>query len=80
VARLVTADVFRVVLVGGVTGWALGTLSARYLESLLYQVKAGEPEMLAVPPLAILAVVLLATLPAVSRALHIDPAEILRSE
>jgi ABC-type antimicrobial peptide transport system permease subunit len=68
------------VLAGGVAGWALGMGSARYLESLLYQVKAGEPEMAALPPLTILVVALVATAPAVSRALRIDPAEILRSE
>jgi len=80
VAQLVGADVFRMVLAGGVAGWALGMGSARYLESLLYQVKAGEPEMAALPPLTILVVALVATAPAVSRALRIDPAEILRSE
>ena len=80
VARLVTAAVLRTVAVGCMVGWTLGIGSARYIESLLYQVKAGEPEMLAVPPIAILAVVLLATAPVVSRALRIDPAEILRSE
>jgi predicted permease len=80
VAQLVSADVFRMVLAGGVAGWALGMGSARYLESLLYQVKAGEPEMAALPPLTILVVALVATAPAVSRALRIDPAEILRSE
>jgi putative ABC transport system permease protein len=80
VAQLVSAEVFRMVLAGGVVGWALGMGSARYLESLLYQVKAGEPEMAALPPLAILVVALVATAPAVLRALRIDPAEILRSE
>jgi putative ABC transport system permease protein len=80
VARLVTAEVLRTVAVGCIAGWALGIGSTRYIESLLYQVKAGEPEMLAVPPIAILVVVLSATAPAVSRALRIDPAEILRSE
>jgi len=80
VAQLVSAEVFRMVLAGGVAGWALGMGSARYLESLLYHVKAGEPEMAALPPLAILVVALVATAPAVSRALRIDPAEILRSE
>ena len=78
--RLVTGEVFRMVVAGGIAGWALGMGSERYIESLLYQVKAGEPAMVALPPLAILAVALIATIPALSRALQIDPAEILRSE
>jgi predicted permease len=80
IAWLVTADVFQMVVVGGATGWVLGMGSARYVESLLYQVKAAEPDMAALPPLAILSVAVVAILPAISRALRIEPAEILRSE
>jgi putative ABC transport system permease protein len=80
VARLVTAEVFRMVVAGSVAGWVLGMGSARYIESLLYHVKAAEPGMMTLPPLAILGVAALATLPAVLRALRIQPAEILRSE
>jgi ABC-type antimicrobial peptide transport system permease subunit len=80
VSRLVAAEVFRMVVVGSVAGWALGMGSARYIELLLYQVKAAEPDMLTLPPLAILGVAVVATLPAVLRALRIEPAEILRSE
>jgi len=54
--------------------------SVRYLEALFYQVKATDPGMLAIPLLSILAATLLATAPAVLRALRVDPAEILRSE
>jgi hypothetical protein len=46
----------------------------------LYQVKPAEPDMAALPPLAILSVAVVAILPAISRALQIEPAEILRSE
>ena len=80
VARLVTADVFRIVVAGCLAGWALGMGSTRYIESLLYQVKAADPTMASLPPLAILGVAFVATLPAVLRALQIEPAEILRSE
>jgi ABC-type lipoprotein release transport system permease subunit len=76
----VTADVFRMVVAGCLTGWALGMGSTRYIESLLYQVKAADPTMASLPPLAILGVAFVATLPAVLRALQIEPAEILRSE
>jgi len=80
VARLVAVDVFRMVVAGSIAGLALGIGSARYIESLLYQVKAVEPKLLTLPALAILVVTLLATLPAVVRALRIEPAEILRAE
>jgi ABC-type lipoprotein release transport system permease subunit len=49
-------------------------------ESLLYQVKAADPDMLALPLLAILGVAVVATLPAILRASRIEPAEILRAE
>jgi ABC-type antimicrobial peptide transport system permease subunit len=68
------------VTVGAGAGMGLGLVSARYLESLLFRVKAGDPVMLALPSLVIVMVVLFATLPAVLRALRIDPAEILRAE
>ena len=80
VTRLVVIDVLRMVALGSIAGWALGMGSARYLESLLYQVKALEPDLALFPPLAILAVTALATVPAILRALRIEPAEILRSE
>jgi predicted permease len=80
IAWLVTADVLQMVVAGGAAGWVLGMASARYVESLLYQVKAAEPEIAALPALAILSVAIVAILPAISQAMRIEPAEILRSE
>jgi ABC-type antimicrobial peptide transport system permease subunit len=80
IAWLVTADVLQMVVAGGAAGWVLGMGSARYVESLLYQVKAAEPDIAALPALAILSVAIVAILPAISRAMRIEPAEILRSE
>ena len=80
IARRVTTDVFSMVLLGALAGLALGMASARYIESLLYQVKPTDLAMLALPPLTILAAALLASLPAVIRAVRIDPAKTLRSE
>ena len=80
IARLVAADVLSMVLVGALTGLALGLASVRYIESLLYQVKATDLVMLALPPLAIFAAALLAALPAVIRAVRIDPVAMLRAE
>jgi predicted permease len=80
IARRVTAEVFSVVLVGAALGLGLGMASARYIETLLYQVKPTDASMLALPLLTILAAALLAALPAVIRAIRIDPANMLRTE
>jgi predicted permease len=79
IVRVVTLDVFLVAALGGCAGIALGFGAARYVESLFYQVKATDADMLALPACAILVTALIATLPAVLRALDTDPTEILRA-
>jgi ABC-type antimicrobial peptide transport system permease subunit len=49
VARRVTADVFAMLTLGALAGLATGFVSARYIESLLYQVRPSDPRMLALP-------------------------------
>ena len=80
IARRVTVDVFSMVLVGALVGLARGLAAVRYIESLLYQVKATDLGALAVPSLTILAAALLAALPGVIRAVRIAPAQVLRAE
>jgi predicted permease len=80
IVRLVTLDVFLMVALGGCAGVALGGCAARYVQSLFYQVKATDADMIARPACAILVIALVATLPAVLRALRTDPTEILRAE
>jgi putative ABC transport system permease protein len=80
IARRVTADVFRMVLAGSVAGLGLGMLSARYIATLLYQVKPTDPVMLAVPIATIVVGALIAALPAVVHAVRIDPASMLRAD
>src|SRR5277367_1123182 len=80
IARLVTLDVFAMVIVGAVAGLALGMASVRYVESLFYQVRATDLQMLALPAVAILAGALLAALRPVIQAVRIDPASMLRAE
>ena len=80
IARLVTTDVFAMVLVGAVAGIGLGMLSVRYVESLFYQVKATDLQMLALPTLAILAGAFLAALRPVMQAVQIEPVSMLRAE
>jgi len=80
IARLVTADVFRMVLAGALAGFAIGMGTARYIEALFYEVKATDVGMLALPSLAILAAALVAALPAVIRAVRTDPVTMLRGD
>jgi predicted permease len=80
IARRVAVDVFCMVLVGALAGLALGMASVRYIEALLYQVKPTDLAMLALPSFTILAAASLAALPAVIRAVRIDPVTMLRSE
>jgi predicted permease len=80
IVRIVTLNIFLMIALGSCAGVALGFGAARYVESLLYQVKATDADMIALPTYAILLTALVATLPAVLRALRTDPTEILRAE
>jgi putative ABC transport system permease protein len=80
IARRVAVEVMVMVVVGTAAGLAVGLASVRYIESILYEVKAGDPAVAAIPSLAILAAALLAALRALMRAVRIDPASVLRSE
>jgi putative ABC transport system permease protein len=80
IVRLISADVFRVVLVGALSGLVLGEGSTRYIQSLFYQVKPSDPAMLAFPALIIMVAALLAALPAAIHAVRIDPVTTLRAE
>ena len=80
VARRVMAGITVAVAIGAVAGLALGLASVRYIESLLYQVKATDAGVLAIPCLTILLAVVIAALPAVLRAMRIDPVAMLRVE
>jgi ABC-type antimicrobial peptide transport system permease subunit len=80
IARLVTTEVFAMVLLGAVAGIELGMLSVRSIESLFYQVRATDLQMLALPSLAILVGALLAALRPVIQAVRVDPASMLRTD
>ena len=80
IVRLVTLDVFLTIALGGCVGAALGFGAARYVKSLFYQVNATDADMIALPACAILLTALVATLPAVLRALRTNPTEIIRAE
>jgi predicted permease len=76
----VAADAFAMVLAGATAGLGLGLISARFIEGLLYQVKPGDPLMVAVPWLVLLATALFATIPAAVRAIRTDPMSTLRTD
>lgn len=80
IVRIATFDIFATVLLGAAAGLGLGMALVRYIEALLYQVKATDPPMLAFPALMLLAVAFVAALPPVIRAVRIDPAAMLRAE
>ncbi|HET7102816.1 MAG TPA: ABC transporter permease [Terracidiphilus sp.] len=80
IVRLVTGEVALMIVLGSCAGLALGFAAARSVASLFYQVRATDADMIARPACAILLTSLIATLPAVVRALHTDPTEILRAE
>jgi len=80
IARIVTINVFAVLLMGSMTGLALGMISARFMEALFYQVKASDPAIMVLPAAILFAVALFAAIPAVIRAVRIDPASMLRVE
>jgi putative ABC transport system permease protein len=80
IVRLIAFDILVWLAAGSLAGLALGVASTRYIESLLYQVKATGFGALAVPGVALLAAAILAALPPVLRAVRIDPAQVLRSD
>ncbi|HEU4414235.1 MAG TPA: ADOP family duplicated permease [Candidatus Angelobacter sp.] len=80
VARLVTSRMIAAVMAGAAAGLFVGLVCAQRLQALLFEVRATDAAMLMVPLAAIAAVAVLATIPAVLRAVHIDPLIMLRSE
>jgi predicted permease len=80
IARNVTVDVFAMVLAGAAAGLALGMVSTRYVETLLFEVKGTDWTRLALPSVTILAAAILAAIPAVIRAVRVDPVSALRAE
>jgi predicted permease len=80
IVRRAIADEFAMVLTGAVTGVVLALLSARYIDSLVYEVKATGPAPMILPALILFAAALLASIPAAIGAVRIDPVAMLRAE
>jgi ABC-type antimicrobial peptide transport system permease subunit len=80
IVRPVVGAVVYAIMLGSIVGLGVGLAFTRYLESLLYEVKATDSSMMATPCLAIWFAAILALAPAVVRALHINPVTLLRAE
>jgi len=80
IARSVTGDVFLMVAAGAAAGLVLGMVSTRYIATLLFEVKATDWYRLALPSSAILVAAILAAIPAVIRAVRVDPVSALRAD
>jgi ABC-type antimicrobial peptide transport system permease subunit len=74
----IAARTFALVFAGAAGGLVIGMAAARSIESLLYQVKLTDFAILALPAFTIQVTTLVAGVPAVIRALRIDPAAMLR--
>ena len=80
VVQKVTAEVFGMLILGSAIGLGAGVASERYLEKLLFQVKATDAVVIATPILALIAAGILAALAPTIRAVRVDPAQALRAE
>jgi ABC-type antimicrobial peptide transport system permease subunit len=67
-------------MTGALIGAVLGTVSVRYIATLLYGVKGSDPVMFTGPALLVLTMALLSALPVILRASRIDPKLMLRAE
>ena len=80
VRRMVVVQGARVALVGVVIGLAAAVFSARWLESLLYEVEARDPIVFAAVAVVMIGVALLASYLPARRASAVNPVEAIRIE
>ncbi|MBZ5604751.1 MAG: ADOP family duplicated permease [Acidobacteriia bacterium] len=80
IARKVASEMALMAASGVAAGIALGMFSSRLIERLLFEVRPTDFTMLATPLGITLFAALFATLPAIIRAVAIDPVTMLRSE
>lgn len=80
IVHRVSTEVLAMLLIGSIAGLVAGVASERFLKTLLFGVKTTDWQILAVPTLILMIAAILAALPAIIRAVRIDPAQALRSE
>ena len=80
IARTVIVTAYAMVIVGAAVGLVAGAVAVRPLQSIFYEVKSTDAATLALPAALILGAAVVAALPAVVRAVRIDPVILLRAE
>ena len=80
IVQLVTEEILVMLLGGGLAGVALSMAVVRFVRTLLYQVRPADWRALALPLLMLITAGLLAALPAVIRAVRVDPVKVLRAD
>jgi predicted permease len=80
IARSVVTRTAGMVFAGAIAGICVGLVASRLFTALLYNVRPTDARSLVAPLAAILVAAILAALPAVIRAVKIDPVILLRSE
>ncbi|HYC52910.1 MAG TPA: ABC transporter permease [Gemmatimonadaceae bacterium] len=80
VRRMVVSQGSRVVMIGVVIGLAVAFLSTKYLQTLLYDVKAVDPIVFVAMSAMMLGVGMIASYMPARRASNVDPIESLRSD
>jgi hypothetical protein len=80
IARRVTVEGLAMALAGATVGVGIGVAAARYVEALLFGVRATAWSMLAAPATALAIAALVAAVPPALRAVRVDPSKMLRSE
>jgi predicted permease len=80
IVRRIGVSAIVMVLAGAAAGLAIGMACVRYVESILFEVRATDITMLALPSATIVVSAVLAALPAMIRAVQIDPVKMLRSQ
>ena len=78
IAKQVTGEMCVMAAIGTAAGLAVGFATVRFIATLLYEVKSTDPGMTIIPILVISGTAGVAALPAVIRAVRIDPASMLR--
>jgi hypothetical protein len=80
VARMVLTDMALMIALGSALGLAAGLALARYVESMLFEVKPSDWTSAALPLAALVAIAAVAALGPLTRALRVDPGAALRCE
>jgi putative ABC transport system permease protein len=80
IAWSVVSGVVTMLIPGAVIGIGAGLLCRQYFSALLFSMKSIDPQIIVFTVIVTAAVMLAAALPAVSRALHIDPSTIMKTE